>query len=158
MRRYGEPVVRGQAYRDRPGAYGVIVEGDAMLLVGELNPKIGHLDVQMPGGGIDAGESPTQALHREVMEETGYRIAIERRIAQYQRYCYMPDYDMWARKIANIFLCRPISRTGTPDPLTQDVYWVPLDQAAEFITNPADSQFLAETHPIEFAFNRKVRG
>jgi len=57
MRRYGEPVVRGQAYRDRPGAYGVIVEGDAMLLVGELNPKIGHLDVQMPGGG--SGASPS---------------------------------------------------------------------------------------------------
>ena len=36
--------------------------------------------VYIPGGGVEAGEVPTDALHRELMEESGCRVVIERYI------------------------------------------------------------------------------
>lgn len=157
MRRYGEVPVRGQTYKERPGAYGVITDGTHALLVAEDHPKTDFVDVQMPGGGIDPSETPVQALHREVMEETGYRVEIVQRIATYQRYCYMVEYDMWARKIANIFLCRAVAKLGTPDDLTQAVYWVPLAEMPALITNPADRQFLSEANLARFSTHRRPK-
>ncbi len=63
---FGNPV--GE-FRDRPGAYGVIFDADAKLLVVVAKERY-HL----PGGGIDEGEDPEQALHREIREETGYAV------------------------------------------------------------------------------------
>ena len=37
----------------------------------------------LPGGGIDAGESPESAACREMEEETGYQVKIVRKIAEY---------------------------------------------------------------------------
>jgi 8-oxo-dGTP diphosphatase len=37
----------------------------------------------LPGGGIDTGESPENAACREMEEETGYRVKIIRKIAEY---------------------------------------------------------------------------
>jgi ADP-ribose pyrophosphatase YjhB (NUDIX family) len=37
----------------------------------------------MPGGGLELGESLSAALHREVLEETGLEVAIERYVGVY---------------------------------------------------------------------------
>ncbi|MDN3508193.1 MAG: NUDIX hydrolase [Simkaniaceae bacterium] len=37
----------------------------------------------LPGGGIDAGETPEQAALRETEEETGYTVKLKRKIAEY---------------------------------------------------------------------------
>lgn len=37
----------------------------------------------LPGGGVDPGESPEQAVIREIQEETGFQVAICRPIALY---------------------------------------------------------------------------
>lgn len=60
---------------------GVIVNQNGEILLAQRNqpenPEI-HDKWEFPGGGIDFGESPEQALIREVGEETGYQIKIIR--------------------------------------------------------------------------------
>jgi 8-oxo-dGTP pyrophosphatase MutT (NUDIX family) len=82
IRRFGEPAVAGQKYRIRPGAYAVLVLGGDVLLTYQQDPEP---EFQLPGGGIDPGESPIRALHREVFEETGWSIAaVPRRIGAFR--------------------------------------------------------------------------
>ena len=54
----------------RTGVYGVAKEkGKVLLVIQKSGPFAGLFD--LPGGGIEFGEDPTRALHREFIEETG---------------------------------------------------------------------------------------
>lgn len=57
----------------RIGVYGVAKKGTKVLLITqEEGPYAGRLD--FPGGGIEFGETISQTLHREFLEEVGIRI------------------------------------------------------------------------------------
>ena len=60
----------GLRYRDRPSAYGIALrEGLIALVFVTLPDREPFFD--LPGGGVDAGESEAEALIREFGEETG---------------------------------------------------------------------------------------
>ena len=135
IRRYGEAVKAAQSYRRRPGVYAVLLEGDQILTTFQDAPKP---EFQLPGGGIDRGESPVAALHREVFEETGWRIASPRRVAPHRRFTYMPEYDLWAEKICAVFVARPVLRLGPPTEPGHSAVWVPARLAAEMVASAGD--------------------
>ena len=139
MRRYGEAVKSGQIYRPRPGVYAVLLVGQSVLTTHQAEPTP---EYQLPGGGIDPGEHPVAALHREVFEETGWKIAISHKLGAYRRFTYMPDYDKWAEKICTIYLARPILRLGPPTEPGHTAVWMSADQALDQITNVGDRAFL----------------
>ena len=69
QRQFGESRP-GLTYRDRPSAYGLLERDGRLALVRvTLAGKAPFHD--LPGGGIDPGETETQALVREFGEETG---------------------------------------------------------------------------------------
>lgn len=141
IRRFGEPVLRGQSYRLRPGAYAVLALGQRVLLTHQSEPKP---EYQLPGGGIDAGESPLHALYREVFEETGWRFTTPRRIGAYRRFVYMPEYDRWAEKICAVYLARPSLRLGPPVEPGHRAIWMDAREAARALGNPGDRFFLRQ--------------
>lgn len=141
MRRFGAPPESGRSYRRRPGAYGVILRERQMLIA--VNPSVGE-EIALPGGGIDPGETPVAALHREALEETGWRIAVTARLGAYKRFTYMPEYDMWAEKVCHIYLCRA-ARPVAP-PLEPDHAPVLIDArvAATLLSVDGDRWFAGE--------------
>lgn len=140
IRRYGEPVKAGIRYKRRPGVYAVLLRGDSILATHQADPVP---EFQLPGGGIDPGEHPIAALHREVIEETGWKISIRRRIGAFRRFTYMPEYDLWAEKVCTIYLAQPILRLGPPSEPGHSAVWLPLDQALGLLGNPGDRALLA---------------
>jgi 8-oxo-dGTP diphosphatase len=139
MRRFGEPVVPGQRYTNRAGVYAVILDGRDVLLTEQAEPRP---EIQLPGGGIDPGEGALRALHRECFEETGWRIAVERRLGAFQRYAYLPEYDLWARKVCHVFLARAVRRHGPPREPGHRALWTPIETAAEIAGVDGDRHFL----------------
>lgn len=118
LRRIGEPWREGKPYRDRPGVYGLITGPGGLLCVWQAD------ELQLPGGGVDPGEQPIQALHREVMEETGWRIATPRRVACFQRFSWIPEYSMWARKVQAVYLARAVLPLGPPTEDGHTALWL----------------------------------
>ena len=139
MRRFGENIITGQKYIARPGVYAILPQGQQLLLTFQDEPEP---ELQLPGGGIDPGESPLQALHREVYEETGWRIARARRLGLFRRFAYMPEYDLWAEKIATIYLAQPVCRLGPPSEAGHTALFADIAIAAEQVANPGDRHFV----------------
>lgn len=139
IRRYGEAVRRGQGYRRRPGVYAVLRDGDSVLVTHQAAPVP---EFQLPGGGIDPGESPVAALHREVFEETGWKIGPVRRLGAFRRFTYMPEYDLWAEKLCTIYLARPVLRLGPPSEAGHTAVWMTLAAAVRELGNAGDRAFL----------------
>jgi len=140
MRRYhDEPIVPGRRYRERQGAYAVILEGRDLLVTWED----GEREFQLPGGGLDPGEGALAALHRECLEETGWRIRVLRRLGAFQRYVYMPNYDMWAHKVCHVYLARPVRRLGPPSEAGHAALWMPAATALGKLAVEGDRAFLA---------------
>ena len=139
IRRYGEAVQAGQRYKLRPGAYAVLAREPEILVTFQEEP---NPEFQLPGGGIDPGESPLTALHREVREETGWRIASPRKLGAFRRFTYMPEYDLWAEKICHIYLATPVLRLSPPTEPGHTALWMTPDLAADMLENEGDRVFL----------------
>lgn len=139
IRRYGDSVVKNQRYQLRAGAYAILPIGRQMLLTFQEDP---FWEFQLPGGGIDPGESPVQALHREVFEETGWRIARPRRLGAFRRFVYMPEYDIMAEKLCHIFVARPVRRYGDPTEDGHTAHWATSDTAKQVLHNEGDRNFV----------------
>ena len=130
----------GRRYVLRPGAYALLPRDGSVLITfwdGE------EPEFQLPGGGIDAGESPLRALHREVMEETGWTIAQPRRLGAFRRFTYMPEYDLWAEKLCTIYVARPTMQLCAPTEPNHTAIWAPIHSVADLLGNEGDRRFAA---------------
>lgn len=137
--RYGTPREAGRRYTMRRGAYAVLWREGRVLLTLQKDPVP---EYQLPGGGIDPGESPLRALHREVFEETGWSMAAPRRIGAFRRFTYMPEYDLWAEKLCTIYLAHPARRLGPPSEPGHSAHWMSPRRALDWLGNPGDAAIL----------------
>lgn len=73
----------------RTGVYGVAKEnGNVLLVIQKSGPFAGLFD--LPGGGIEFGEDPNQALHREFIEETGMDFRSMNQIDNFSAVTHVP--------------------------------------------------------------------
>jgi len=102
----------------RAGAYGVVRRQGSVLLVWDQEDEQWYF----PGGGIEAGESPEEALAREVTEETGFRLLACTPLV----YAEQPTAK-GVTKQCHFFLADVDD--SDPGPAEHAVEWVPLPEA-----------------------------
>ena len=138
--RVGHAPDANQQYTLRPGAYAILPQARGFLLTMQIARE---MDIQLPGGGIDPGESPLQALHREVLEETGWRIATPKRLGAFRRFVFMPEYDLWAEKLCHVYVAKPIYQMAPPIEPDHMNLTLAADEAIESLGNDGDRLFLS---------------
>jgi ADP-ribose pyrophosphatase YjhB (NUDIX family) len=93
-----------------------VFQDDAILLVKERSDGFWTL----PGGWADVNEPPSQAVVREVYEESGYRTNAVKLLAFYDRDLHgHPPYPFRVYKV--FFLCELIGGTAVPSEETEAV-------------------------------------
>ena len=114
---------------------GVVLSGDGVLLVRE----VGETGWTLPGGWADVGESPRQAIEKEVREEAGVVARAVRLLGVYDR-----DFRGRARWPAHAYrlyvLCELVGGTPAGDGLeTEEARWFDLTRLPELsFKTPAD--------------------
>lgn len=137
MRRIGEPWL-DRPWRHRRGVYAVIKGARGLLLVDQDG------ELQLPGGGIEPGESPLQTLHREVREETGWRIAAPRRLGGFRRFAWLEEYGFWALKVQAVYLARAVYPLGPPLEAGHTPLWMTPAQAARRLDVAGDREMVRQ--------------
>ncbi|KIT17016.1 NUDIX domain-containing protein [Jannaschia aquimarina] len=127
-------------HRFRPGAYAILVKGDRILLTEQDMPD--GVELQLPGGGLEPEETTIPGLVREVIEETGYRCRILRRVGAYRRFTMMEDYGVRAEKLCHIYLGQAGLRIGPPREQGHRAIWAHRDEAIRGLANRADAEIL----------------
>ena len=111
--------------REEQSVNGIVMRGGGVLLVRRRDVPVWVL----PGGGIDRGESPEEAVCREVEEETGYRVSIARKIGRYTPLCRLA-------RVTHLFACTIESGEATLTNETSDIAFFPLNALPERIPPP----------------------
>ena len=139
--RFGPTPDPARRYTLRPGAYAILPGAQGLLLTHQAVPDP---EVQLPGGGIDPGESPTQALVREVYEETGWRVTRPVRLGAYRQFAYLPEYDQWAEKLCHIYVAQPVLRYGPAPEPHHTAEWVAPAAVPMALSNAGDRHFVEQ--------------
>lgn len=119
----------------RVAVWAVIVRDDNILLVEFYDPNAEpHHHYNLPGGGVEVGETLQQAILREVYEETTASVTVGELLFIYE---YVPslEHERYGRRhvVRPVFLCtlHPDSEPHLPDQPDEfeiGVQWVALDQ------------------------------
>lgn len=92
----------------------VLLERHAPREAGE-----GHL-WDIPGGKVEIGETPADAVRREILEEMGVRIIIQRSLSRL-------DSSSWGDNHWLLFTYECSIESGDP-PLSDDLAWIEIDR------------------------------
>lgn len=156
-------VIDAQGYRANVGI--ILVNGDGRLFWGR---RVGRAGWQFPQGGIQPGESPEEALYRELREETGLErahVQIIGRTRRWLKYRLPPRYrrsDVLPLCIGQKQMWFMLRLTGRETALRLDAsdapefdhwrwvdYWHPLQEVIYF-KRQVYQRALAELAPLIF--------
>jgi 8-oxo-dGTP diphosphatase len=148
---YGEKIIiLGALSMSRIRYQGAIIRRDRLLLIKHSEHKSGRSYWVIPGGGREAGETEEECVQREMMEETGLAVMVER-----------PLLD----EIVNLdrhktYLCR--ADAGDPQPgyepeLEASEHYAITEVRWFDLSSPASWDALVMTDPFTYPLLQKIQ-
>ena len=111
-------------YVDRPSAYAVILRSPNEVAV-VRTPR----GCFLPGGGIEAGETPMHAVVRESLEECGLRVLVTRHLGDADQLIFTPGNAQGWRKRCTFFLAEIEAASSQRREADHALLWLARDDA-----------------------------
>ena len=97
--------------------------------------------ISFPKGHVEPGETESQTAEREILEETGLAVRVDRRFRAENRYNIRPDIQ----KLAVIFAALTDQAEITPQPEEiAEAFWLPIEEAAARLTYERDRKIMRQ--------------
>ena len=97
--------------------------------------------ISFPKGHVEANETESQTAEREIFEETGLRVHVDRRFRAENRYNIRPDIQ----KLVVIFAATTQQSELTPQPEEiAEAFWLPIEDAAARLTYERDRKIMRD--------------
>jgi 8-oxo-dGTP pyrophosphatase MutT (NUDIX family) len=87
-----------------------VTEGGGVVLVRQWRQPVEGFTLELPGGGVERGEDPREAVSRELFEETGYRAEELSHLAS------VHTSPGRATEVCHLFRCRAVQVMSGPSP------------------------------------------
>ena len=97
--------------------------------------------ISFPKGHVEPGETESQTAEREILEETGLKVRVDRRYRAENRYNIRPD----TQKLVVIFAAVTTQAEITPQPEEiAEAFWLPVEEAATRLTYERDRKIMRD--------------
>lgn len=128
----------GITYGFRETCYGIAENDDKILMVYSEKGK----DISFPGGGIEQGETLTDGLKREFLEESGYEVLEAEPIVDAHVFAKTRKGD-YIERFAHFFKVKiNLEDPKTPTESWHKLMWIEKSKATETNTHPVQIQVL----------------
>lgn len=119
-----------------------IIEREGKVLIGQRTPEQSHpLKWEFPGGKVEPGETPQQALTRELEEELGIRETRAEEVVRYQ-------FTYPGKSPIELFFFRVAAFVGEPRNLIfHEMRWEPAERLSKMDFVEGDVPFLRSWRP-----------
>jgi len=119
--------VPGKNYVHRPSAYAVIRNSEGRFAVART-PVASYL----PGGGMEAGETPEQTVVREGREECGFVLKPGALLGRALEICYSSEEKQYFEKDSYFLEAEVVGRVP-PTEMDHELLWLSIEEASAIL-------------------------
>jgi 8-oxo-dGTP diphosphatase len=139
----------GRDYRVRPSAYGFVADGRGRLAI--VRSADGCF---LPGGGIESGETPEQAVVREALEECGLLLRVGACVARAVEFAYSEEARKHQEKLCWFFAVTVAGRCPEAQLPGHEVLWLAAADGARTLLHESQRWAVSEWS----AWSTRARG
>ena len=138
VRRFGA-LLESHRYSPRPSAYGFTVDAHGQVAV--VRSEDGCF---LPGGGIEAGETPERAVVREGLEECGLLLRVGACVTRAVQFSYSASDGAWYEKLCWFFTTEIAAEHPAAQLPGHEVLWLTRAEAIDALAHESQQWAMRE--------------